>query len=197
MPDLDSTRVSPELPDFDLDDVLHASILGADADATSGSSSSDEVFETNRIIKGLRAPSSAAASAEKKTGLSDLSRWSRVPIGAFRNNSKVSMVGEVAGFKGHHHTNSNNAATLFSPAKSHKVRRQERRTSLTSATTGSTSMSTTHRISLAKVTSPMGLIMHHPSPLALSIGRGIDHHSRSPLFKSTNMTSSPVPLSLD
>ena len=67
--DLASPFVSHDaILDFDLDDVLHASVLEAGGTASSSSS------------EGESGP---------PVGLSDLSRWNRIPIGAFRSSSSA------------------------------------------------------------------------------------------------------------
>ncbi|GAA5836830.1 hypothetical protein JCM11251_005799 [Rhodosporidiobolus azoricus] len=91
--DLGSNIGSPVLANvdfgFDFDSVLHESVLGGEEDevdaifamATGASSSESEAEATATDGAG------PASSASKPSALSDFSRWSRIPIGAFRSRT--------------------------------------------------------------------------------------------------------------
>ncbi|GAA5997962.1 uncharacterized protein JCM10292_002225 [Rhodotorula paludigena] len=66
---------------FDFDSVLHESVLEGGAE-DSGASSSDSDAEATATDGGATSATPKAASA-----LSDFSRWSRIPIGAFRSRT--------------------------------------------------------------------------------------------------------------
>lgn len=83
--DIGSNIGSPVLANvnlgFDFDSVLHESVLEGGAE-DSGASSSDSDAEATATDGGATSATPKAASA-----LSDFSRWSRIPIGAFRSRT--------------------------------------------------------------------------------------------------------------
>lgn len=88
-----SPVLAPVTLDFELDDVLNESVLEDDPSPSGSSSDSDaEVADGLQQAGGSTSkPStpggSAVADSSKKSALSDLSRWSRIPIGAFRSST--------------------------------------------------------------------------------------------------------------
>lgn len=117
--DLASPFTNAAALDFDLDSVLHASLL--ERSSSSSCSSSSET----------RVPSGP-------TGLSDLSRWSRIPIGAFRSSSSATNPHLASSADPRHRSlaASSLSHTLSSPHNISTTRRAIERRMLTSPVFG-------------------------------------------------------------
>lgn len=84
-----SPVLEPVTLDFELDDVLNESVLEDDP-SPSGSSSDSDAEVADGLQNGSTTPKAstpAPDSTKKASALSDLSRWSRIPIGAFRSST--------------------------------------------------------------------------------------------------------------
>ncbi|ORY92741.1 hypothetical protein BCR35DRAFT_7399 [Leucosporidium creatinivorum] len=84
-----SPVLAPATLDFELDDVLNESVLEDDP-SPSGSSSDSDAEVADGLQNGSTTPKAstpAPDSTKKASALSDLSRWSRIPIGAFRSST--------------------------------------------------------------------------------------------------------------
>lgn len=171
--DLASPFVSNDVVmDFDLDDVLNASVLHG------GSASSSSSDGGEPIARG---------------GLSDLSRWNRIPIGAFRSSSSAAYqsaggeAGSPGGAAGEHHRQQPRPLSLSVAAT---ILRGSGATSSLSHTLSSPHTVTTTRRAIERrmLTSPV----FGPSSPVAHVASPKSHKARRKERKTTSSTSERV-----
>lgn len=145
----------PATLDFELDDVLNESIL---EDDPSGSSSDSDAEVASGLQNG--ATPTAGDTTKKASALSDLSRWSRIPIGAFRSSTMPSRTAphfpspvDSSGRR----SKDKNASSVFLPAATAALRGSKAVTSLnhTLSSPGVNSSTTKRAIERRMLTSPV------------------------------------------
>ena len=146
----------PATLDFELDDVLNESILEDDPSSTS----SDSDAEVANGLQNDGTTPKPTESPKKVSALSDLSRWSRIPIGAFRSSTMPSRPAphfsatiDASGRR----SKDKGASSVFLPAASAALRGSKAVTSLnhTLSSPGMNSSTTKRAIERRMLTSPV------------------------------------------
>ncbi|KAI5478972.1 hypothetical protein MNV49_004375 [Pseudohyphozyma bogoriensis] len=156
-------QLEPEGWDFALNDVLDASLLN---NGSSASDSSESDVETT-----IRLAGSTSSSARKPStpGISDLSRWSRIPIGAFRSSTVSSSFSPSAHYfaavEDDPTSRSSPGNSIFLPLSNKSILRSAQGASSLSHTLSSPrGMSTTQRAIERMLTSPVFGPISSPVP---------------------------------